>query len=366
METKDINGTEIFSAGIWNGDEYTVADLDEIARGFAETQNAIKPYLKLGHSKQQKILQNDGLPAAGWIDNVRRVGNKLVADFKHIPKKLHDIIAKGGYRRVSSEIFLNFSINGKTYPKILKAVALLGADTPAVRNLDDILALYDEEMKPVTLSQEYETKTFESDITNLNSQEELKNMKTIEQLQQELEQERAKLADAQTQIANFSQTEAKSKEALKMCADEKDTMKKNFAEMEKQFTEQREEAFRVKATATADELIRNKKILPAQKEQVFAMLLDALHSPTEKVFKLKEGETEKELSHFDYVVKIFSAQTVDVNTEPGTEVGAPPADAGDDSALTEKAKTYIAKQKEQGIEVSFREAVLAVAPGRPE
>jgi len=143
--TFNKSDVEIFSAGVWNGDEYTEKDLDEIVESFQEIGGIIKPYLKLGHNKEQKLLQKDGMPSAGWITNLKRKGDKLLADFKSIPKKIKELIDKDAYGRFSSEIYWNLKIDDKKYKKVLKAVALLGADTPAVRNLDDFINLYIED-----------------------------------------------------------------------------------------------------------------------------------------------------------------------------------------------------------------------------
>lgn len=135
-----VKGVEIFSTGTWNGHQITDAVLDQIVSAFSTSK--IRPALKLGHDDGQKLLQNDGLPAAGWVENVRKVGSKLVADFVDIPKKIFQLLKNNAYRKVSCEIYNNVKIEDKTYPKLLGAVALLGADLPGVMNLNDILSMY--------------------------------------------------------------------------------------------------------------------------------------------------------------------------------------------------------------------------------
>ena len=143
----DIDDVEIFSVGKWNGDEYTEQDLDDIVKAFNEIGGQIKPFLKLGHDNKQKLIQEDGLPSAGWITKLKRKGNKLVATFSNIPKKIKELIDKKAYGRISSEIYWNVKINNKNYRRALKAVALLGANTPAVNSLDDWVDLYTEDEK---------------------------------------------------------------------------------------------------------------------------------------------------------------------------------------------------------------------------
>lgn len=139
---RNIQGVEIFSVGKWNGDEYSEADLDEMVRAFNDTQETSKPALKLGHDDDQKILQNDGFPAAGWVGRLYRQGQKLLADFIDIPEKIYQLIERKAYRNVSSEIYWEADVNGQKYGRMLAGVALLGADMPAVSNLSDMLAMY--------------------------------------------------------------------------------------------------------------------------------------------------------------------------------------------------------------------------------
>jgi hypothetical protein len=151
LETVDLKDVEILAAGTWNGNkQVTITDADLIAfvASFdditADDKLNYEPPAKLGHNEDQKILAADGLPAAGWVSKLKVIGGKLVADFKGVPKKLAEIIKAGGYKKVSSEFYQNYEIGGKKYPWVLKAVAFLGADVPAVKTIGDIAAQYAE------------------------------------------------------------------------------------------------------------------------------------------------------------------------------------------------------------------------------
>src|SRR3990167_7077120 len=149
LNTVDIPGVEIFAVGTHNGQKYTDADLDEIVRAFQELRNGgnggYSPPIKLDHNDGQPIFDDvpDGGPAFGWVDNLRRVGEKLVADFRAVPAKLKELIDAGAYRGRSAEIWWNLEVDGKKYARALKAVALLGVNMPAVRSLKDIAKLYE-------------------------------------------------------------------------------------------------------------------------------------------------------------------------------------------------------------------------------
>jgi hypothetical protein len=125
--TYEIRDVEIFAAGTHNGDEYTVRDLDEMVRASREV--GFTPPLKAGHAEVP------GAPALGWVERLRRVGTKLVADFVGLPKAVYDAIRKRRYDRVSAEIYWDYERDGRTWGRVLKAVALLGAEIPAVPEL---------------------------------------------------------------------------------------------------------------------------------------------------------------------------------------------------------------------------------------
>lgn len=123
-----IRNVEIFAAGTWNCDTYTTADLDGIVAAAKELD--FRPALKLGHTRDVP-----GAPAYGWVTNLRRVGQKLVADFESMHASVVNAIRDHRYSRVSAEIYHRLKRGGKTFDHALKAVALLGADVPAVAGL---------------------------------------------------------------------------------------------------------------------------------------------------------------------------------------------------------------------------------------
>jgi len=159
LVTVDIPDVEILAVGTWDGSPqkatYTKGDLDRIVLAFNELRGNgelnYEPPVKLGHDENQKLLQKDGYPAAGWIRGLKRVGDKLVARFEQVPRRIAEIIKAGGWRSVSSELYVDYAINGKSYPLVLKAVSLLGQDIPAVKTIAAIKAQYDEQ------GQEYHT-----------------------------------------------------------------------------------------------------------------------------------------------------------------------------------------------------------------
>lgn len=123
-----IKGVEIFATGTHNGDKYSEADLDKMVTAFGELD--YRPAIKIGHTKD-----TPGAPAYGWVQNLRRAGSKLVADFTDLHDSVVDAVRKKLYDNVSAEIYFNLKRGGKQFDRALKAVALLGAEVPAVAGL---------------------------------------------------------------------------------------------------------------------------------------------------------------------------------------------------------------------------------------
>ena len=117
-----------------------------------ELIDQVDPPAKIGHSFGQRLLANsiadDEKPAVGWLRNFRVEGKKLVADQLKTPQKFAQLVDAGAFRKRSAEIakLRRQSADGgdsKVY-HVVRAVSWLGAKAPAMRNLDEIAALYSE------------------------------------------------------------------------------------------------------------------------------------------------------------------------------------------------------------------------------
>lgn len=140
--SKSLTGAEIMAVGTWNEIPFTAGDLDQIAAAFSGLSLAGRVPLKFGHGLHDTDQPfREGLPALGWVDRVYRQGEKLLADFSNIPSVVYDAIRKGMYRFVSVELLKNVQAGTRVLPWVLDAVALLGADQPAVGTLKDLQAL---------------------------------------------------------------------------------------------------------------------------------------------------------------------------------------------------------------------------------
>ncbi len=147
--TYDIPEVEIFRAGAWTDSAgrtvtYTAEDIEGMAEASRELEGRFEAPVKLGHDPEQPLLETDGLPAAGWLRNVRAAGGRLFADLAGVPKKVYELIRTGGYKKRSLEVLHNYrdEATGRVYGHVAAGLALLGARLPAIGSLDDIRALY--------------------------------------------------------------------------------------------------------------------------------------------------------------------------------------------------------------------------------
>lgn len=129
---------EIFAVGKWNGMTFQRADLDAIVKAFSRFRDLLKVPLKLGHNDEQPLT--DGMPALGWVDDVWIEGQKLMGRFADVPDIVFNAIKTKRYRKVSCELDMDVDFKGEKHPLVLTAVALLGADIPAVSTLSDLTA----------------------------------------------------------------------------------------------------------------------------------------------------------------------------------------------------------------------------------
>lgn len=154
LVTREVREVQIFAVGTHNGDKYTVEDLDQMVAAFEKLKGRIDPPLKIGHTSDEFNIElakalgvppamitgedGQGAMALGWISGLKRDGYILVADFSEVPIPIAELIASGSYKKVSAEILFDVEDKGKTFPKVLSAVALLGAELPAVRDIKDL------------------------------------------------------------------------------------------------------------------------------------------------------------------------------------------------------------------------------------
>ncbi len=108
-------GTHTDSAG--NTSKWTEEDLDRIVSSYNPANHEAP--IVIGHPELDS-------PACGWIEALRREGDRLLAKPKQLVDQFRDWVKEGRYKKVSIAL----------YPDLgLKHVGFLGATPPAVKGL---------------------------------------------------------------------------------------------------------------------------------------------------------------------------------------------------------------------------------------
>lgn len=252
----ELKDREIFAVGTWNGIEFTEEDLNDIAANFQKLFDSHKVPLKFGHNEEQEIT--DGQPAIGWVSRVYKNGKKLFADFSDLPRVVFDAIKNRLYRTVSIEVLFNVDGDGKRFNHVLDAVALLGADQPAVSSLadlDKLLAMRTEfsgghRVSFETIAGKTEKFTSEVDMDEKGVQ------KLVD----------AAISPLNTRIDELSTENSQLKTDLKKAEDQVAVFKRDKADSEEKAQKGKIEASRKAVKAVLDAAVEAKSLTPAFRE----------------------------------------------------------------------------------------------------
>ena len=132
-----MDDVELFAVGTWNGLPFTESDLDGIVSAFDALNLSGRVPLKLGHDGPDARRDPLTQLAMGWVQSVKRVGDKLLGTIE-VPDKVRSLFKEGYLKFVSIELLKDVKASTRKIPWVLDAVALLGADQPAVGILGDL------------------------------------------------------------------------------------------------------------------------------------------------------------------------------------------------------------------------------------
>jgi hypothetical protein len=337
----DLIGREIFATGKWNGMEFTEADLDEIVENFARLGEIHHVPLKFGHNKEQPVT--DGQPAIGWVSRIFRKGDKLYADFKDMPKSVFESIKNKLYRTVSVELLFDVDHDGNRYKHVLDAVALLGADHPAVNTLADLDALLASRTAfsgGQRLSFETSAGKFKHDKKPSNSEDSLMEDKLTKEFVAEA------IETATTALRTDLERVTKERDELKVKDEQHEKDKADFAA--KQRTEKIGVA-RKQVTALLDRSVREQHMTPAMRD-IYADQIGV--SDDDRVLEIDLDKVRKMCN-----VEKAAPPDGDEGRRKGTSTDGDPA-----KDLTTLTYAYMAEHNE----LNFTRALTFVARAHPD
>lgn len=261
-----IPNVEIFKKGIWKGKKFTEDDLDEIVNNFGRV--GFTPPVKLGHTRDPSAR------AFGKVQNVRKEGDTIIADFQDVPFRIADTIKEKGFDSVSVEMHPELERNGKKLGRTLMAAALLGAHPPAVDGL-----------KPVSESVQFNEE--EVDVFVYNQDKEIDDMseETKEQDNQDLQQLREEKEQLEKELKEYKENY---QEGSKVSEDLQET-KKQLAQLQEQRRKDEVEA------------LSSKVNIPSVRPYVEAFADWATLQPSDQTYNFSEGEQTVEKHPKDIV-----------------------------------------------------------------
>lgn len=216
--------------------------MDSIIRSFDLLGLSGHIPLKLGHEGPDARDEPASQFALGWVTRVYREGKKLLADFD-VPEKVASWIKEGFLKFVSVELLRDVKADTREIPWVLDAVALLGADQPAV----GILKSLSLTMARSTALQFRARVAFTRDNTQSGDTPNMADP-TISELM-------ARLDKAETE-----------KKALETKAAEGESFQRKLKELEEKTQAEKVSAHRAKLMEAFEAPIKEKKILPSVRE----------------------------------------------------------------------------------------------------
>ncbi len=137
---KLLKGREILAIGTWPASE-ELPVTEEVIDGIVDAFNALncagRVPLKLSHDGEDARFEPLSKIAMGWVQKIWRKGKTLLADLS-VPDKVAPLIDQEHLKFVSVELLKNVQVFNRTIPYVLDAIALLGAEQPAVGVLSDL------------------------------------------------------------------------------------------------------------------------------------------------------------------------------------------------------------------------------------
>jgi len=260
MSGKELD-VEIFAIGKWNGMTFTEKHLNAIVDNFKSLADVLKVPIKFGHNDEQKMT--DGQPAIGWIDSIwmDATTKKLMAKLIDLPDIVYNAIIKKLYRKVSIELDREVTYKGKDIGDVLTAVALLGADLPAVSTIDDLTAYMSAKNDGVFTSGSHHafsaiSTTEEDDIMSAEQLKDLSDQMT--KLSKKIDSQGEQINDL---TAENTKLKADKTEFERKDKERKDDESKSAIKLARETV-----------VKTLEDAVKDEKILPAQRENFNKLL----------------------------------------------------------------------------------------------
>ena len=268
LETKNMEGVEVLEAGTFKGITTTEADIDEMINNF--DNQVTEPYLTIDHSHFATSQFKDALQALslGFVESMKRNGNKLVANFKQVPKQVAELIEAGALKKKSIEFYKKYvHADGSIYKNVLQGVTFHGANgSPAVTTLSDFVNLYKNDLTEKTQDNENKVITFGSNEPKKENQMakieiEKQEYDSLLKMKNDSDIANSELETLKTENADLT----KSVDDIKAEKIELEKSKTEFEKYKKDVEDDKVVELKKEAEDYINKQIENKKVTPASK-----------------------------------------------------------------------------------------------------
>ena len=374
-------GTHTDASG--NEKTWTEAELDIIVQKY-QPQAHEAPAV-IGHPEHNS-------PAWGWVEGLRREGNVLFAQFKGLVPEFVEMVRKGLFKKRSISLYPD---------RTLRHVGFLGAMPPAVKGLPDV-AFADKEGKFIEFN--FDCKQCNRCANNFCGnagaedfqplpRKEAKGMKWFEWMKKKAQDEGVTLEDAPVNFSapnpppapasggQYSSPPAVDIKALVDAEVAKVVTAKTseFAETQRTLDAEKarlkaegEKLEKAKGERMKDEiksfcegLCKEGKLTPAMMKYGMGMtnFLESI-SGVETAIEFSEGAEKKKQTPVEYAKAFLGSFKKQIEFGEFANAGN---DIPKDEDKREAAiKNYQEKNKKDGVEITYKEAVLAVSKAQPE
>lgn len=329
----------------------------------------------VGHPK-------DNHPAFGWIDHLELTKDGVVlAHPKQVDADFAELVEQGKYKKRSASWYLPDSPNNpKPGTLYLRHVGFLGAMPPAIKGLKDVQFSEQEQgvvefgdVSPWIFSNFAAIlRKWREKIIAKDGIEEADNMIPSYQIDDfAAEAERLRFErDKQTQAAipNFTEPQDKTMtpEQIAAMQAELDALKAkevNFSESEKAIKQREAALAKREIGLQVDDLIKQGKVLPAQKVGLVEFMA-SLDGSTLTV-EFGEGEQAKKLSPRQFMTDFLASMPKIIDfSEHSKPDGAKKPEDLTAQEIEKKISACIKKQADLGNHISFSEAAALVEAGK--
>lgn len=253
--------------------EFSEADLDTIASSYDPQQHEAP--IVIGHPETNA-------PAYGWIEKIKRIGDRLIAFPKQVSNEFAELVKTGAFKKRSISITPDLQLNH---------VGFLGAAAPAVKGLKDV---------------EFAENVDELEFASFELEEfEDPNNEAIEQLNNETMQQSSNDSQLLSKLEAFAQEISSLKNSLLQYAD------KGLNKEDLDKIHQRIDELRFSMQTNEFELMLNEKL-------AYGSLTPAMKNKILKIvgFLQKQNFASSEFSTTDFSKQVNSMFTELVETFP--------------------------------------------------